>query len=115
MVEPVPNHQVVDLMLILLHIKVTGALVHRPITHGHIIITLVVTPKKRLSVEKAIEFFEAHSRIKVVETAKVFLYSEFDSTTTEKIGFHRLGNIQSYLNKRIEEDDEVKITTAPSG
>ena len=71
MVEPVPNHQAVDLMLIMPHIKATGALVHLPITHGHII-TLVVTPKKSISVEKAIELSEAHPRIKVVEIAKGF-------------------------------------------
>lgn len=71
MVEPVPNHQAVDLMLIMPHIKATGALVHLPITHGHII-TLLVTPKKPISVEKALELFEAHPRIKVVEIAKGF-------------------------------------------
>lgn len=71
MVEPVPNHQAVDLMLIMPHIKATGALVHLPITHGHII-TLLVTPKKPISVEKALELFDAHPRIKVVEIAKGF-------------------------------------------
>lgn len=71
MVEPVPNHQAVDLMLIMPHIKATGALIHLPITHGHII-TLVVTPKKPVSVEKALELFNAHPRIKVVDIAKGF-------------------------------------------
>jgi len=71
MVEPVPNHQAVDLMLIMPHIKATGALVHLPITHGHII-TLVVTPKKDISVDKALELFDAHPRIKVVEIARGF-------------------------------------------
>jgi glyceraldehyde-3-phosphate dehydrogenase (NAD(P)) len=71
MVEPVPNHQAEDLMLIMPHIKATGALVHLPITHGHII-TLLVTPKKSISVEQALELFEAHPRIKVVDIAKGF-------------------------------------------
>ncbi len=71
MVEPVPNHQAVDLMLIMPHIKATGALIHLPITHGHII-TLVVTPKKPISTDMALELFEAHPRIKVVEIAKGF-------------------------------------------
>jgi len=71
LVEPVPNHQAVDLMLIMPHVKATGALIHLPITHGHII-TLVVTPKKPISVEKALELFEAHPRIKVVEIGKGF-------------------------------------------
>ena len=71
MVEPVPNHQAVDLMLIMPHIKATGALVHLPITHGHII-TLLVTPKNPISVGKALELFDSHPRIKVVEIAKGF-------------------------------------------
>jgi len=71
MVEPVPNHQAVDLMLIMPHIKATGALVHLPITHGHII-TLLITPRNTISVEKALELFNAHPRIKVVEIAKGF-------------------------------------------
>ncbi len=71
MVEPVPNHQAEDLMLIMPHIKATGALIHLPITHGHII-TIVVTPKKDISVDKALELFDAHPRLKVVEIAKGF-------------------------------------------
>ncbi len=71
LVEPVPNHQAVDLMLIMPHVKATGALIHLPITHGHII-TLLVTPKKPISVDKALELFRAHPRIKVVDIAKGF-------------------------------------------
>ena len=70
-VEPVPNHQAVDLMLIMPHIDATGALVHVPTTHGHII-TLLATPKKDISVDEALELFEAHPRIKVVDIAKGF-------------------------------------------
>ncbi|TET51828.1 MAG: type II glyceraldehyde-3-phosphate dehydrogenase [Actinomycetota bacterium] len=70
-VEPVPNHQALDLMLIMPHIDATGALVHVPTTHGHII-TLLVTPKKDISIEQALEQFEAHPRIKVVDIAKGF-------------------------------------------
>lgn len=71
MVEKVPNHQAVDLMLIMPHIEATGALVHVPTTHGHII-TLLVTPKKKISVDDALSLFEAHPRIKVVEIGKGF-------------------------------------------
>ena len=70
-VEPVPNHQALDLMLIMPHIDATGALIHVPTTHGHII-TLLVTTKKDISVEQALEQFEAHPRIKVVDIAKGF-------------------------------------------
>ncbi|MBM3702223.1 MAG: type II glyceraldehyde-3-phosphate dehydrogenase [Actinobacteria bacterium] len=71
LVEKVPNHQAVDLMKIMPHIDATGALVHVPTTHGHII-TLLVTPKKKISVDDALKLFEAHPRIKVVEIEKGF-------------------------------------------
>ena len=70
-VEKVPNHQAKDLMLIMPHIEATGALVHVPTTHGHII-TILVTPKKKISINEAISLFEAHPRIKVVDIAKGF-------------------------------------------
>ena len=70
-VEKVPNHQAKDLMLIMPHIDATGALVHVPTTHGHIV-TILATPKKKISVDKAISLFEAHPRIKVVDIAKGF-------------------------------------------
>ena len=44
---------------------------HVPTTHGHII-TILATPKKKISVSEAIEIFEAHPRIKVVDIAKGF-------------------------------------------
>jgi glyceraldehyde-3-phosphate dehydrogenase (NAD(P)) len=71
LVEKVPNHQAKDLMKIMPHVDATGALVHVPTTHGHII-TLVVTPKKKISVEDALKVFEEHPRIKVVEIEKGF-------------------------------------------
>ena len=71
LVEKVPNHQAVDLMLIMPHIKATGVLVHVPTTHGHII-TILATLKKRIRVKDALELFEEHPRIKVVEIEKGF-------------------------------------------
>jgi glyceraldehyde-3-phosphate dehydrogenase (NAD(P)) len=71
LVEKVPNHQAKDLMLIMPHIEATGVLVHVPTTHGHII-SVLATPKKKITVEQAIKLFEAHPRIKVVEIAKGF-------------------------------------------
>ena len=52
---------------------------------------------------------------KVITDKKVLLYSEFDGSATEKIGFKKLDDIQSYLDKRIKEDNEVKITSIPYG
>jgi glyceraldehyde-3-phosphate dehydrogenase (NAD(P)) len=71
LVEKVPNHQAKDLMLIMPHIDATGVLVHVPTTHGHIV-TLLVTPKKRIEAADAIALFEGHPRIKVVDIAKGF-------------------------------------------
>lgn len=71
-IEKAPNHQAVDLMSIMPHIKATGILVHTPVTHGHII-TVVATPKEKITVEKALNAFRAHNRIRVVRIADGFL------------------------------------------
>ncbi|NMB26235.1 MAG: type II glyceraldehyde-3-phosphate dehydrogenase [Firmicutes bacterium] len=71
-VEPVPNHQAADLMLIMPHIKATGTLVHTPVTHGHII-TVVAKPKRQTTKEEMLELFDAHPRIRVVRLADGFL------------------------------------------
>ena len=71
LVEKVPNHQAKDLMLIMPHIDATGALIHVPTTHGHIV-TLLVSPKKDISVSDAMALFSSHPRIKVVDIAKGF-------------------------------------------
>lgn len=66
LVEPVPNHQAVDLMTIMPHIDATGVLVHVPTTHGHII-SVVATPKKSISKEEILHIFGQHPRIRVVK------------------------------------------------
>lgn len=71
LVEPVPNHQAVDLMTIMPHIDATGLLVHVPTTHGHII-SVVATPKKSISKESILELFRQHPRIRVVKIADGF-------------------------------------------
>jgi glyceraldehyde-3-phosphate dehydrogenase (NAD(P)) len=71
LVEKVPNHQAKDLMLIMPHVEATGLLVHVPTTHGHII-SLLATPKRKIKVDEALELFNRHPRIKVVEIAKGF-------------------------------------------
>ena len=71
MVEPIPNHQAVDLMNIMPHIDATGLLIHAPVTHGHII-TIVATPKKKTTPDEVIEAFRAHPRIRVVRIADGF-------------------------------------------
>jgi glyceraldehyde-3-phosphate dehydrogenase (NAD(P)) len=70
-VEPVPNHQAVDLMTIMPHVEATGLLVHVPTTHGHII-NVIATLKAEMTKEKALELFEEHPRIRVVKIADGF-------------------------------------------
>jgi glyceraldehyde-3-phosphate dehydrogenase (NAD(P)) len=65
LMEPIPNHQAVDLMHIMPHVKATGLLVHAPVTHGHII-TLVATPKAKVTKDEIVEAFRAHPRVRVV-------------------------------------------------
>ncbi len=71
-VDPVPNHQAVDLMLVMPHVKATGILVHTPVTHGHII-SVVAKPKRETTKEEVLQLFEAHPRIRVVRIADGFL------------------------------------------
>jgi len=70
-VEPVPNHQAVDLMTIMPHVEATGLLVHVPTTHGHII-NVCATTKNDISKERALELFEQHPRIRNVKIADGF-------------------------------------------
>jgi glyceraldehyde-3-phosphate dehydrogenase (NAD(P)) len=70
-VEPIPNHQAVDLMHIIPEIEATGMLIHAPVTHGHII-TISATPEKQMTVDEAIAAFRAYPRIKVVRIADGF-------------------------------------------
>lgn len=71
LVEPVPSHQATDLMHIMPHVQATGALVHVPTSHGHII-TVVATPKRDLTREQALAEFRRHPRIRVVRIADGF-------------------------------------------
>jgi nickel-dependent lactate racemase len=52
---------------------------------------------------------------RVISNKEVFLFSEFDSVSTENMGFKKLEDIQAYLDKRIDEDDGIKITVLPHG
>lgn len=71
-IDKAPSHQALDLMTIMPHVSATGILVHTPVTHGHII-TVVATPKKKLTKEEAIECFKKHDRIRVVKIEDGFL------------------------------------------
>lgn len=71
MIEPVPNHQAVDLMTIMPHVDCTGVLIHTPVTHGHII-SVVAKTKEDISPEEAIALFKTHPRMKVVKIADGF-------------------------------------------
>ena len=71
-VDKAPSHQAVDLMTIMPHVNATGILVHTPVTHGHII-TIVATPKKKITKEEILAHFSKHPRIRVVRIADGFL------------------------------------------
>jgi len=71
-VAKAPNHQAVDLMTIMPHVNATGILVHTPVTHGHII-TIVATPKKKITKEEILAQFNKHARIRVVRIKDGFL------------------------------------------
>lgn len=52
---------------------------------------------------------------RVISDKKVYLFSEFTRSSTENMGLKKLEDIQSYLDKRIEENTETRITLIPCG
>ena len=52
---------------------------------------------------------------KILSKTEVFLYSEFSLNENEKMGFKKIDNIQEYLDKRISQNSEIKITVVPTG
>lgn len=71
-IDKAPSHQALDLMTIMPHIDATGILVQAPVTHGHII-TVVATPKKKVTKEEVIDTFKKHPRIRTVKIDDGFL------------------------------------------
>jgi len=69
--EKAPTHQAVDLMSIMPHVDATGILVHTPVTHGHFI-TVLATGKQKITKEMALEAFQKHPRIRVVNMDEGF-------------------------------------------
>jgi len=69
--EKAPTHQAVDLMSIMPHVDATGILVHTPVTHGHFI-TVLATGKEKITKEMALEAFQKHPRIRVVNMDEGF-------------------------------------------
>ena len=92
-VDKVPNHQAVDLMLVMPHVEATGLLVHTPVTHGHII-NIVATPKKSISSSALIELCRAHPRIRVVRIA-----DGFNSNTSLFQYARHLGNTRADMHE----------------
>lgn len=70
-IDPVPNHQAIDLMVIMPHIKATGSLVHFPMTHGHVI-ECFCTPRRETTKGELLEIFRVHPRMRVVRIADGF-------------------------------------------
>ncbi len=52
---------------------------------------------------------------RLLTRAKVLLYSDFDASKTEKMGFGKIEDIQGYLDRRISQNKRVKITIVPTG
>ena len=52
---------------------------------------------------------------KILAKNEVLLYSDFSREETEKIGFKKIKDIQKYLNDRISQNSEIKVTIVPTG
>jgi len=70
---------------------------------------------KRLKENFVLGGHKAVAVARVISEKKVLLYSEFDKITTEKMGFKKLDDIQSYLDTSIKENNDIKVTIVPCG
>lgn len=52
---------------------------------------------------------------KIMTKASVLLYSDFSKDETQKMGFKKITDIQNYLDSRISENNDLKITIVPTG
>jgi nickel-dependent lactate racemase len=52
---------------------------------------------------------------RVISDKEVLLYSEFDRASTEGMGFRKIEDIQSCVDRRIKENKGIKITVIPCG
>jgi len=52
---------------------------------------------------------------KILSKTDVFLYSDFDRSETENMGFKKLDNIQQYLDNQISKNSSIRITIVPTG
>jgi nickel-dependent lactate racemase len=52
---------------------------------------------------------------RLLTRAEVLLYSDFNRSETEKMGFKKIKDIQGYLDSRISQNTKIKITIVPTG
>jgi len=52
---------------------------------------------------------------KIMTKASVLLYSDFNEDETSRMGFKKINDLQNYLDKRISENNDLKITVVPTG
>lgn len=58
---------------------------------------------------------KAYALSKLLSRTRVALYSSFSREETEKMGFINIGNLQVYLNNKINQSRGTKITIVPTG
>jgi nickel-dependent lactate racemase len=59
-----------------------------------------------------------HKAVRISEILtrnEVLLYSDFSRQETERMGFKKIEDIQKYLDKKISQNSEIKITVVPNG
>ncbi len=52
---------------------------------------------------------------KVISSKKVYLYSEFNRAATNKMGFEKIEDIQSYIEAEIDRNKNIRIIIVPTG
>jgi len=70
---------------------------------------------KRLKKNFVLGGHKAVSISKLLTKTEVFLYSEFSLKQTKDMGFKKIDNLQQYLDDRIIQNSNLKITLVPTG
>jgi nickel-dependent lactate racemase len=52
---------------------------------------------------------------KILTKKEILLYSDFSRKETENIGFKKIEDIQGYLDERVSQNNQIKITIVPKG
>ncbi|MGZ5221759.1 MAG: hypothetical protein ACXWC7_16845, partial [Chitinophagaceae bacterium] len=52
---------------------------------------------------------------KLLTRARAILYSNFDNTVTDNMGFEKIDDIGAFINGKLRENKDLRIAVVPNG